>query len=192
MKNLTKLILLIMLVCALFLNLKCKDDSSCSTCPPIDNTPGRRDYVWTIDTLRIPQGEIFYPSRIWGSASNDVWISGSGSSTYLLWHFNGESWKRDSTPKYFTPWGLWGTASNNIWLGNDNNTFWRYNGTQWYKYCDIIPPTGFDRVTITGIWGNQPKDMMGVGSVNGGGGYKGVIMRFNGTYGNMHRFQIYE
>jgi hypothetical protein len=176
----TKYLLLVIAIAGLFFGLCCKDN----VITPQELKPGRRDYDWTVDTLKVPAGDFFYPSRIWGSASNNVWIACSGSpTTRLLWHFDGVSWKRDSAQKIITPSALWGVAGNDIWLGNSNNTFWRYNGVQWYKFSDVVPPAGFDRVAIEGIWGRQSNDVWGVGfadQIGGGNEYKGVIMHFDG------------
>lgn len=173
---------LLFCMCLAFLSLKCKKDNPIT--PPEEIKPGRRDYVWTVDTLQIPQGDTFYPSRIWGSAPNDVWLTGFGSPVFnLLWHYNGVAWKKDSVGRQISPSALWGTASNNIWLGNSNNSFWRYNGTQWYKYCDITPSAGYDRVNINDIWGYSGNALWGVGGSDqfSTSDYKGVIMHFDGS-----------
>lgn len=51
--------------------------NTCDTTePPKDEIePGRRDYVWEVDTLEIP---FTYLHRIWGSSPNDVWAIGPG------------------------------------------------------------------------------------------------------------------
>lgn len=150
-------------------------------------TPGRRDYVWTVDTLKTAPGDAIYPSRIWGGATNDVWLACFGSPiTSLLWHFDGTTWKRDSTARAISPSALWGFASNDVWLGNTNNSFWRYNGAQWYRHSTVVPPAGFEITTISGIWGSRPNDVWAVGGTdhesNGGTGYKGIILHFNGVH----------
>jgi hypothetical protein len=167
----------------LFINADCKKNPI----TPIDDLkPGRRDYIWTIDTLKLSEVDLFTPTRIWGSAPNDVWIAGSGDVSWnLLWHFDGVSWKKDSLSRAISPSALWGTAGNNIWLGNySHNSFWRYDGTQWYKFCDITVPSGYDRVVISSIWGTSASDIWAVGfadQFNGGTQYKGIIMHFNGS-----------
>ena len=139
------------------INMSCHDLGTA----PEELKPGRRDYIWTVDTLKSPDG-YFYPSRIWGSASNDVWLACTGSpSTNLLWHFDGTRWSRDSTPRLINPSALWGFSGSDVWLGNSGNVFWRYNGLEWYKFSDVTPPSGFDRTTIEGIWGTIPERCMG-------------------------------
>jgi hypothetical protein len=177
-----KYFLIMVILPSLFFGLCCKDNG---VAPIEELIPGRRDYVWTVDTLRVPAGDMFYPSRIWGGADNDMWIAGSGSPSYnLLWHFDGTSWKRDSMSRPINPSSLWGFSGNDIWLGNSGNVFWRYDGLQWYKFSDVTPPTGFQYTSINGIWGKHSNDVWGVGGadqLNGGTEYRGIIMRFNGV-----------
>jgi hypothetical protein len=175
-----KCFFMIVIVASSVLDLNCNS----ATAPNQSLTPGRRDYVWTVDTLPIPPGDIFYPTRVWGSSANDVWLVGTGSPSYnLIWHFNGSSWKKDSASRQINPYALWGFASNNVWLGNLGNSIWRYDGNQWYKYSDIIPPNGFYVVDINGIWGIDPFDVWAVGAAqqtNGGTEYEGILMHFIG------------
>ena len=161
------------------LNLKCKDEP---TIQVIDDTkPGRRDYEWTVDTLELYNGDLFTPTRIWGSAANDVWITGSGDVSWnLLWHFDGVSWKKDSAQRNIAPAALWGFTSNDIWLGTVSNNFWHYNGTRWYEFSEHVLP-GFKYNMIQGIWGRTPNDVYGVGAAMNDTTLKGIIMKFNGV-----------
>ena len=66
-------ILFLIAVAALILISNCSDN-------PVngdDNiAPGRRDYVWTVDTL---DGLISPRFRIWGSSPDDVWATTESS-----------------------------------------------------------------------------------------------------------------
>lgn len=151
--------------------------------PPEEIQPGRRDYVWAVDTLKLPRSHFFTPSRIWGSNPADVWITGFGDAGNLLWHFDGTVWTRDSTHYLINPSALWGTTSNNIWLGNSNSTFWRYDGTKWYKFSEH-KLSGFDAITIVDIYGTSSNDLWAAGDASqffGGTKYNGVMMHFDGS-----------
>jgi hypothetical protein len=180
-QHMTKLLLATLLATALFINADCKKDI---VDPPIEDLkPGSRNYTWTVDTLKLPFGDVFTPSRIWGSSSNDVWITGFGDGGDLIWHFDGTQWTRDSTRYLISPSALWGTARNNIWMGNSNNTFWRYDGAKWYKFSEH-KLTGFDRIVIENIWETSANDLWAVGGAdqfNGGTQYKGIVMHFDGV-----------
>ena len=64
---------------------------SCNTTEPTDELkPGRRDYTWAVDTVKIPFN---YLRRFWGSSPNDVWAVGSGGGLdQTIWHFDGNGW----------------------------------------------------------------------------------------------------
>jgi len=159
-----------------------------STChPPTEPVqPGRRDYVWTVDTLTVPYGDTFYPSRIWGSAADDVWLVGTGMTMRLIWHFNGTEWQTDSTFRSIHPSSLWGFSSDDIWLGNLGNVFWHYNGYAWSKYSEVTPPEGYDITSIEGLWGSNPASVWGVGFATNltTTNSRGIIMHFDGLQWN--------
>ncbi|MEO8232508.1 MAG: hypothetical protein ABI638_09505, partial [Ignavibacteriota bacterium] len=58
---------------------------SCNTTEPTDELkPGRRDYTWTMDTVKIPFKKL---TRIWGSSPTDVSCIGSdGGLDQAIWH----------------------------------------------------------------------------------------------------------
>lgn len=96
---------------------------SCNTTEPTDNIkPGRRDYVWSIDSINGPG--VPYLQSIWGSSPTDVWGAGfSEDVRNCLWHFDGVSWKRATEGTPITELGngskivggVWGTAQNDVW-----------------------------------------------------------------------------
>jgi hypothetical protein len=169
-----QIILLTTSVIIILLNMGCGD----AIVGPI---PGRRDYVWTVDTIKMNNG-YFVPTRIWGSSPRNVWITGIGSPAHkLLWHYNGERWENVSTNTGIRSTALWGVNSNKIWLAGVNE-FWQYNGNEWFKYCDIIPPEGFDRVLIENINGNKEDDLWGVGFAEqtDGNNTRNILMHYDG------------
>jgi hypothetical protein len=145
--------------------------------------PGRRDYVWTVDTLKVAPGDFVYPSRIWGASPNDVWLACDGSPG-TLWHFDGMHWTRDSKANAVRPSSLWGTAPSDVWLGNFGNSYWHYNGLQWSKFSDVTGPAGYEVTSIEDIWGEAPNDLWGVGfaeTYQRSDAYKAIIMHFDGS-----------
>jgi hypothetical protein len=72
---------------------------SCNNDPitPEEIQPGRRDYEWTIDTLPLPAGTAFIPTRLWGLTSDDVRMMRCGDAGYRIWRFNSNLEKNNST-----------------------------------------------------------------------------------------------
>lgn len=156
---------------------------SCNTTEPIDEIkPGRRDYIWTVDTLKPPEGRSL-PSQMWGASENDVWAVGLAYlNSYCIWHFDGNRWTNYTPDKYIDPRGIWGTSSNNIWIGSSDGAFWRYDGIKWYRFSETVIPN-YQHFVVQSVCGNSPTNIYAVGFADSiaGNTYKAVIMHFNGT-----------
>lgn len=89
MKNLTGSIFILIIASVSF---------HCSEQPPEpknnDFIPGKRDYIWTIDTLQYHPGGQTLLTSLRGSSSTNVYAvshdAHAGNAT--MWHFNGEKW----------------------------------------------------------------------------------------------------
>lgn len=121
---------------------------SCNTTEPTDDLkPGRRDYLWSIDSISGPG--VPYLQSIWGSSPTDVWGAGFSEDVRdCLWHFDGVSWKRATEGTPITELGngskivggVWGTAQNDVWafggriFSNPLSSepfIMHYDGNQW-------------------------------------------------------------
>lgn len=151
--------------------------------------PGRRDYVWSVDSLD-PGSESLFLVRIWGISANDVWAIGVSSySATSIWHYNGQQWRCDSIPRFIQPSSIFGISKNEIWLGNANSTIWKYNGSQWFRFGDY-KVNGYDRTNINYFDGTSANNIYGVGFADIYNSYivKAIIMRydsFNWTFVNI-------
>lgn len=88
--------------------------------------PGRRDYVWAIDTIQ--SGSIqTYLTSMWGSSSQNVWVSGyDADNAKCIYLFNGTQWSPVIIPstnfiKQF--YAMEGSNSNNIFFVGRANYF---------------------------------------------------------------------
>ncbi len=170
-------IFLIIAVIALIITNSCKDNGT----GPETLEPGRRDYVWTVDTIN-PGQESLYLGRIWGSSPDDVWAVGTSSWTATsIWHYDGLGWRCDSIPRKINPTAIFGISKNEVWLGNGNSTIWKYDGTQWQQFGEY-KYEGFDRICINYLDGITTADIYGIGftDVYNSNAYKAVMMRYNG------------
>lgn len=127
--------------------------------PPIDDVPaGKRDYVWSIDSVdygNLPG--LIQLESIWGSSPTDVWGAGYTSDVRdCLWHYDGVRWTRATEGTPITAGGggsrnvgiVWGTGIDNIWaFGNEifsQPTFrgqafvMRYDGNTWKNETGIL------------------------------------------------------
>lgn len=162
--------------------------NSCNTTEPVDNTkPGRRDYVWTVDTLIPPppnEHEVFSVSNIWGSSPNDMWAVGSGSSVQiLLWHYDGSKWSLWPQQLGRDLLALTGFTNNDIWIGDIENSIYHFDGSSWSKLKSLFLPN-FDRIGVEYFCGITPNNIYAVGGAdqfNGGTDYKGILLHYDGN-----------
>lgn len=157
-----KLLIITVLSLVIISMLSCNKDSI--TNPPDDNSiPGRRDYVWTVDTLTTQNNRI---QCIWGSSPTDVWAGGAGGLTSheRLWHFDGTTWKTYDQYVTVFPMTIFGFAQNDVWMGGNDGQIFHYNGSYWNLNYKYFP----DSVYTTDIYyiSGTPDNMYAVGLVN--------------------------
>ena len=105
--------------------------AGCSLLGSNDDPPpelGRRDYVWSADTLYSPPDSWFYD--LWGASSDNLWaVAAGGDST--LWHYDGQAWvpwPERVSPDLFTVFGF---ARDDVWMGGNDGKFFHFDGTEW-------------------------------------------------------------
>jgi hypothetical protein len=91
-----------------------------TTEPQIKNDPSnRRDYSWTIDTIQSGSMQT-YMNSMWGSSSNNVWISGYDSdNSKCIYFFDGTRWSSvNYPPTYFVKhfYAVKGNGTNNVFF----------------------------------------------------------------------------
>ena len=157
--------------------------NSCNSPTEIENEPkpGRRDYVWTVDTI-YPGG--FYPAirRIWESSSNDVYVIGEGiPSEKNMWHYDGKLWTPIAQDRFINLLGLYGFSKNDIWISSvDNGEIWHYNGLLWTLNTKL-QLDGY-KIAIENLWGTSSTDLYASTLVEKKDFTKsfGAIYRYNG------------
>lgn len=173
-----KQFLFIVLVTIVLFNLGCKKSL---TEPVPDNTqPGRRDYAWTVDTIKIPFTFLY---RIWGSSANDVWAVGPGGGLdQTIWHYDGSKWKTDGISRGISPLAVWGFGNDDVWIVGHEGKIWHNAGGGWTESFGY-KKNGF-WVDFEDIWGDAPNNIYVTGFIDSGNVRKGLILNFNGSRWN--------
>jgi hypothetical protein len=168
----TKLSVLLLLP-LLFTTVSCNKPTE----PPTEDIPpGRRDYIWTVDTLNIPFTIL---ESIWGSSPTNVWIVGPGGDLdKTIYHYNGREWKNDGISRNINPRTIWGFSSSDIWIGGAN-TFWHFNGNSWKEHTSFTIPD-FTYCGIEDIWGDTPNNIYAVGYAKNNEQFMGLVMHYDG------------
>jgi hypothetical protein len=108
--------------------------NSCKNGPvePDDSnaTPGRRDYVWTADTIK---AYYIYFNSIWGKTANDVWaVSSVGSVFENIYRYDGTKWYRETRTPISGTVSIFG-IDNNLWICCKDGRIWNYKDNIFYS-----------------------------------------------------------
>ena len=157
-----------------FLLFSCKSPTG----PAADNTPpGRRDYVWTVDTLKTTN----VLHSITGTSPNDIWVVGGGGIDYKeIWHYDGNEWNVNDS-HFTTPNCVFSISKDNVWLGGNDGNIFHYNGYTWNKNFTFQLDNS-NSIDINDIWGVSATDIYAVGSVFIGNNPKpgSFVLHYNG------------
>lgn len=164
---------LIFLLPAVLITLSCKD----SITNP-EPQPGRRDYVWTVDTIKIPFSTL---NKLWGSSPNNIWAIGPGGGLdQTIWHYDGVKWKTDGISRGISPTAIYGLASNNIWIGGYEGKIWHTNGTTFVEKLKYQPSSDWVYSGFKDFCGTS-ENLYAVGQKGFGSDQKGIIFHYNGS-----------
>jgi hypothetical protein len=148
-------------IIALFcLNILIIFNQSCDTTEPPEDKPGRRDYIWTVDTLAGLNSPRY---RMWGSSPSDVWATTTSNWDVSISHFDGSKWTSYGVPGIIQPNAVYGFSSNNIFLGDENGKIWWFDAGSWKLFAELRKE-GTDFIMFENIWGKLPTDFFAVGN----------------------------
>ena len=141
--------------------------------------PGRRDYVWKVDTLNSPPGGFVHD--IWGSSPDNVWaVLGGGVNS--LWHFDGEKW--EVWPVRVGPsfYSIFGFSHDDVWMGANGGNIYHFDGNQWslaHKY----EREGLNNAVIMSIWGSSSGNIYATGSITDSENdlFYGFLLHYSGN-----------
>jgi len=147
---------------------------------PEELKPGRRDYVWTADTLDLVMNDF---RSIWGSSPNDVWVGTFQNGE--IFHYDGEKWEKHSEVGT-SGYALYGFAENDVWIGGGDGRIWHYNGGNWEENFRYVEDK-FKFATIRDFYGVNKNDFYAVGMTFADGYFnewtenqRAFILHYNG------------
>lgn len=174
-KKLLKILIIAIFILPGGIYLSCSNPAG----PGEETSPGRRDYVWTADTLNSPMNDL---SSIWGSSPTNVWTVGpGGDANNRLFHFNGTKWEKWKEPINCATNTIYGFTANNVWMGGDGY-IWHFDGTNWTQSY-LYNPANAHSVDIEDIWGKSSNDLYAVGVTfyDSQNTQRGFILHYDGT-----------
>jgi hypothetical protein len=140
--------------------------------------PGRRDYVWTVDTIKISFNDL---GKLWANSPNDIWAVGSGGGLdQTIWHYDGIKWKTDGVSRPIAPLTVYGFSANDIWFGGSSGMIWRYNGNLFYESLRFLPNPNWSYSGFHDLYGTSSRDLYAVAWLDSNKVIYGKIFHFDG------------
>lgn len=138
--------------------------------------PGRRDYIWAIDTINVYGG---INSGVYASDPNNIWVAFDASDNQKLLHYNGIRWETVNIKGNYQPNRITGNAANDIWILPTYGDTYRFDGNGWYS-VRINNNTKYERIIFSQVaWDdNGEVYAAGYGCRKDYSDQKGVIARF--------------
>jgi hypothetical protein len=165
--------------------------NSCNTTDPTDDLkPGRRDYVWTVDTLSGLHNPRF---RMWGSSPTDIWATTGSNWNLSISHFDGSKWHSFGVPGIIQPNAIYGFSDNNIFFGDENGKIWKYDGNNWTLFAELTKD-GHSNIVFSNIWGENINSLYVAGAypeVNGGFNMSVIAHFKNGNWIMLNTKELY-
>jgi len=163
-----------------------------------DKDHGRRDYVWTVDTINGDNGYLAL-THIWGDSPDNIWIcGGNGSNSYRVWNYDGARWRGLGTKDLY-PDGIFGFGKKNIWASSGNQ-IWHFDGTKWKVNYEAVNDS-FKIILFQKFYGKDENNIWLVGITNNlDNNEHGIIYHYDGSGwtqkflskdNNIHFYDIY-
>ncbi|KAA3659611.1 MAG: hypothetical protein DWQ10_08500 [Calditrichaeota bacterium] len=170
-------LILIALLLFTFLTLQCKKNP---TPPPTPGYTNPNKLTWAVDTLAEPRAIQTMIQTIWGTASDNIYISGRGITSMTDRRWDGNIWlyskihvqQGGTITGAYNIAEIWGLDVNNIWAVGDfsdlnpspppNFIEWgmllHYDGIEWRDLN-----LGKENPRLKGVWGRDSDEIWAVG-----------------------------
>ncbi|MCE7858000.1 MAG: hypothetical protein DYG97_15970, partial [Ignavibacteria bacterium CHB3] len=141
--------------------------------------PGRRDYVWTVDTLFMPFNSF---TDITGTSPTNVWACGPGGDLdKTFYHYNGQSWNTDLIPRPISPLSVSSNSINFVWSCGLEGKIWKYCGNEWLEQYVYFANTD-TLVVLQEIFAISENDIYAIGQYFvSNEDYWGLILHYNNS-----------
>ena len=173
-----KYLLLLTLLLPL-VSYSCKDEITTPNDPP-----GRRDYVWSVDTISNgrPWNEYY---KLWGTSPSDLWCIGTnGDFNKMILHYDGKTWTNYKYPgQAIEPWSIFGFNNNEFWVGGGSGLIFRYKDSNFSQFGPNYGLDGYSNLVFESLCGNTSEDIYAAGCAYKTTDHKlyGILMHYDGT-----------
>lgn len=110
----------------IYISLSCRENINNIIETEIEPEPGRRDYVWTADTIK----DRLWVNKFVGESANDVWaVNMDGAGNDCIYRYNGVEWYpfaiNLSEPIYTLTSAF--LINGKVWFTSNEGDIWLYN-----------------------------------------------------------------
>ncbi|MBM4172619.1 MAG: hypothetical protein FJ214_12175 [Ignavibacteria bacterium] len=164
--------------------------NSCNSPTEPEPLPGRRDYVWRVDTL---DNNSYSPgSRMWGNSPTNIYATSYGDWSYSISHFDGEKWSSYGIPGLTGISSVYGFSNNNVFVGAGNGIIWKFDGNNWKSFASLTKD-GNNRIVFDNIWGESASDFYALGAYPDQYGYNNSVIAhyYNGKWEMINTDALY-
>jgi len=144
-------------------------------------TPGRRDYTWTVDTIKNKYVDLY---GIWGETPDEVFVVGTGGGK-LIWRYDGKSWLPENRVYVRDPMAIYG-YKDKMWICGMEGEIWRYENGVFIKELDLLINEG-KRVGFYGIEGKSSDEIYAVGCLGVSLARDGYIYKYTNSSWTLHK-----
>ncbi|MFA8342573.1 MAG: hypothetical protein ACEPO8_06320, partial [Rhodothermaceae bacterium] len=144
------LVLVLLCICFTF----CSDSVT-----PKEEEPGRRDYVWEVDTLEFERNKSFTRYCV---IDNNLWLCGAGGGLDNVWHYKNENWIHNLWMFGARPIAIFGTNENSVWVFTIEGYIFRHRNGEFIK-TGKIEISEYKEVVIQRVWGKTATDLYATG-----------------------------
>jgi len=144
-------------------------------------TPGRRDYTWTVDTIKNYTLHLY---SIWGKAPNDVFAVGPYSGQQI-WRYDGVKWYPEMRVNISSPFVIYGNIDK-MWICSDWGQIWKYANDTYTKELDIRFDPNYP-VSFVSVAGSSENEIFVSGLRSPEENKKGFILKYNGSIWSQYK-----
>jgi hypothetical protein len=144
-------------------------------------TPGRRDYTWTIDTIK---NNTLHLYSIWGKAPNNIFAVGPYSGDQI-WRYDGEKWLPERRVNISSPFVIYG-YNDKMWICSGWGQIWKYSNDVYTKELDIRFDPSWP-VSFCSVDGSSENEIFATAIKSSIEQKDGLFFKYDGTFWSLYK-----
>lgn len=144
-------------------------------------TPGRRDYVWTVDTLKT---HYVHLHSTWGTTPNEIYTMGWGGGD-RMWRYQNGKWSIETRISILDPINAY-VANEKVWICSMQGQIWSFTNGVYKKELDIWLDKN-EPVCFYDIDGKSENEMFASAQSSSRELKNGLLFKYNGSVWSVYK-----